>query len=335
MGEVVMKKFFDKENFILSTFDDKQRKQSLVVSILVMVAFILSAFTFFNFLFGFVDAMGSIVSGSPDVAVKDLLRSVPTFLSFFMSVWTLLLFHASFRNVSEERRNKSLFRNAIAIICFGGLAIVYVVIGLIVGKYKSLVEGSPSPIYPLDIVLYSLVFIALGVCTILYLKKFAAKAPYLVPSRGPIVTKARFIYCFGVSIWMLCAFYGCSAFILGLFIVDFLHGHAFYGISLLLVYLLSALMLAIWEFYYNELKEEKRKEFLLPLAIVGLGCSVIVMALYFISLGTDLDAPSNMGFGVLPIAFAASVNMATLVMVFSPFIVSVVALIKGLLARKK
>lgn len=330
-----MKKFFDKENFILSTFDDKQRKQSLVVSILVIVAFILSAFTFFNFLFGFVDAMGSIVSGSPDVAVKDLLRSIPTFLSFFMSVWTLLLFHASFRNVNEERRNKSLFKNAIAVIAFGGLAIVYVIVGLIIGKYKSLVEGSPSPLYPLDIVLYALVFIALGVLTLLYLKKFSAKMPYVVTSRGPIVTKARFVYCFGVSIWMLCAFYGLSAFIIGLFIVDFIHGHAFYGIALLLAYLLPALMLAVWELYYNELKEEKRKEFLFPLSLVALGCSVVVMALYFVSLGTDLDAPSNMGFGVLPIAFAASVNMATLVMVFSSFIVSVVALIKGLIYRKK
>ena len=54
-----------------------------------------------------------------------------------------------------------------------------------------------------------------------------------------------------------------------------------------------------------------------------------------IGLGTNLDAPSNFGFGTLPVAFAASVNIATLIVVATPLIVAVVALIKGLLLRKK
>ena len=79
----------------------------------------------------------------------------------------------------------------------------------------------------------------------------------------------------------------------------------------------------------------KAKEFLLPLAAVGLIVSIVVAAIYLIGLGTNLDAPSNAGFGVLPVAFAASVNIATLIIVFTPLIVSVVALIKGLIIRKK
>ena len=120
-----------------------------------------------------------------------------------------------------------------------------------------------------------------------------------------------------------------------MFIYDFAHEYAFYGIGLTFVFLLPPVQMLVWEFYYNELKEEKRKEVLLPLAIVSLIASVVVIALYMISLSTNKDAPSNAGFGMLPVAFAASVNIATLLVVFTPLIVSVTALIKGLLLRKK
>ena len=108
MGEMVMKKLFSKDNFVTPTFDKKQYKQSLITNCLLVVFFIISAFTFLNMLYAFVDVIGSIVSGSIDVAIKDLLRSVPIFLCFFMSCWTLLLLHGYYRNASDERRKKSL-----------------------------------------------------------------------------------------------------------------------------------------------------------------------------------------------------------------------------------
>ena len=328
-----MKKFFEKAAFLFEDFNGKQRMQSTFVSFLMIIFFLAASFNFFNALYGFADAVGSIVSGSPDVAIKDLLRSLPVILTCFMCIWTLLLLQANFRNI-EERRMKSTFKDGICLVAFSGVNIIYILVCRIVGKFSSLVEGSPSAIYPLDAFLFSFLFLAIGIFAILYAKKFNEKMPYEVPSRGPIVTRARFIYCFGVSIWMLVALFGFSAGIYSIFIYDFVHGFAFYGIAVIIAYLLSPIMLMVWQFYYNELKEEKRKEFLLPLAILGLCCSIIAIALYMISLGTSLDAPSNAGFGMFPVAFAASVNIATLVMVFTPLIVSVVALIKGLLARK-
>ena len=251
-----------------------------------------------------------------------------------MSIWTILLLQASFRNI-EERRLKSYKKNAIALLVFAGVTIVHVLVMRIIGKYSSLVEGSPSPLYPLDSILYSLLFIAIGVFTLIYLNKLQEKLPYVAPSRGPIVTKARGLYCTFVTFWMLIALFTFAAFFLGLFIIDFQHGYQFYSVMLLIAYALSFLFMLVWEFYFNELKEEKKKEFLLPLSIVGLGLSVIVMILYFVSLGLNLDGPANIGFGILPVAFAASVNMATMIVVATPFIVSLVAFIKGLIARKK
>lgn len=330
-----MKKYFDKENFVLSGFDQKQRRQSLVVSILLIVFFIISAFSFMNALYCFADAVGSAVSGSMDVMSHDLTRSAPIFLVLFMSLWTLFILQALFRNV-EGRLIKSLYKDSICLIAFGGVNIVYIVVGLISKTYLSIVEGSPTRLFPLDTLLLSVVFIALGVCIILYLKKLQAKHPYLVDhSRGNIVKKARGAYCTFLSFFMLIALFGLAAGLYSLFIYDFKHGYAFYGIMTILVYLLSPCILGFWEFYYNELKDEKKKEFLLPISIVSCGMSLILTVLYFVALGTNMDAPANAGFGMFPVAFAASVNIATLLVVFSPLIFSVTALIKGLIARKK
>lgn len=330
-----MKKFFSKDSFILSTFDKKQRLQSLIVALVLIVLFIFSAYTFFNALYVFSDCIGSIVCASMDAALRDFTRSLPIFLSCFMSIWALLLVHGVFRNASDDRRRKSMKKDAIVLLAFAGVNFLYIIIGLIIKKYHSLVEGAPSPLFPLDSILFSLIFVALGVFVLIYLSKLEEKLPYVVPSRGPIVTKARGAYCTFVSLWMLIALFSFAAFTLSIFIYDFAHEYVFYGIALLLVYCVNTLFIAVWEFYYNQLKEENKKSFLLPLAIVGLVVSVLTIVIYMVGLGSDIDAPSNAGFGMLPITFSASVNMATLVVVFTPLIVSIVALIKGLLARKK
>ena len=335
MGEILMKKFFRKENFLLFTFNAYQKKQSFCIALALIVFFVFSAFTFFNALYAFADCIGSIVSGSMDAALRDAIRSLPLFISCFMSIWALLLFHGLFRNASDEKRVKSIKKNAIALLAFAAVNFVAIIIMLIVGKFHSLVEGSPSPLYPLDSILYSLIFVALGVFGLIYLNKLQEKLPYTVPSRGPVVKKARGLYCTFMSFWMLIAIFSFAACAIGLFIHDFANGYLFFSIALILVYFINFLFLAVWEFYYNELKEENKKVFLLPLAIVGLVISAIVAILYFVGLGANLDGPSNAGFGILPVAFAASVNIATLIVVFTPIIVSVVALIKGLLARKK
>ena len=330
-----MKNLFSKENFLFTDFDSKQRRQSVVVAIILMVLYLFASFIFMNMLYCFADMVGSIVSGSPDVMIIDFLRSVPIFLSFFITVWTMLLVHAFFRNVNDAKRLRSLQKDAIAIICMAGTNLIYIIVGVNAGNYHSIVEGSPSPLYPLDAWIYSACFLLLAVFALVYRKKIEPKHPYLVPSRGPIVTKARFGYCLGVTLWMLVSLFCFAGFWMGWFIIDFAHGYLGYSLALLLVYFVNACFFIVWEFYYNELKPEARKKVLLPLALIALGVAVLSAAIYFIALGNNLDGPANVGFGVLPVAFAASVNIATMLVVATPIIVSITALIKGLIIRKK
>ena len=288
-----------------------------------------------NVVYALTDIGGCVISGSPDVAIKDFFRSLPIFLSFLMTLWTLLMLHGLYRNVNEERRNKSILKNSICLIVFSGINILYIILGLIIGKYLSFVEGAPSPLYPLDAFLYSFVFLAIGILGLLYLKKWQEKRPFEAPSRGPIVTKCRWLYCIFMAFWMLIAIYSFIGGMLTIFIFDFSEGRAFFGIATVFMFLVNAFYMGVWEFLYNNLKEEKKKELLFPLSLLGIGVAVFVAFLFLLSYQLNLEAPSNGGFGMFPIAYGANTNLLILLITFTPLIVSVTALVKALIYRRK
>ena len=331
MGEMVMKKMFDRNNFVNADLSGKQKKHSLAVTLCLALLFVISAFTFMNFLYCLSDCIGSIVCASVDVALRDALRSLPIFLSFFVTLSGLMVAHTFYRNESGEILQKRVKKHALIGIVTGAVIIVYVFVMLIAGKYLSIAEGAPSRLYPLDSVLYALLFIALDAFILLT----GASNRYDGPSRAPLLNKGRGCKCFFRTIWLLIGLYGFCGFFYSIFIVDFSNGYVFYSIAVMLVSLVAFLSVAVWELYYNNLTSEKKKELTLPLAIVSLAVSVVMVIVYFIALKGNLDGPSNVGFGILPIAFSASVNFATLLVVATPLIVSVTALIKGLVRKKK
>ena len=319
---------------VLCGLDKKQKKQNLVVTLAVMLFFVLSAFTWMNFLYCLSDCIGSIVCASVDVSLRDALRSVPIFLSFFLSLSGLMVAHTFYRNESPEILKKKAKKHAAIGVVIGVILIVYVIVGLVTGRYLSIVEGAPSCIYPLDSVLYALFYIALGVCVRVYFKKTDGRN-FVGPCRAPIQKKGRFVRSFFRAFWLLFALYGFCGFFYSLFIVDFTDGYVFYSIAIMLVSLLAFLTLAVWELIYNNKTAEKRRRMTLPLALVSLCVSVAAAVIYFIALKGNLDGPANVGFGILPIAFSASVNFATLLVVATPLIVSLVALIKGIFRAAK
>ena len=326
MGEMVMK-MFDKSDLVTSNLDAKQKKQSLIATLSVIILFALSAFTFMNFLYCLSDCIGSIVCGSPDVAVHDAIRSVPLFLSFFMTLAGLMVAHTFYRNESESKLRVRAKKHARIGIVIGAIIIVYVFLMRFTGTYLSLLEGAPSPLYPLDSVIYALIFIVLGIIVLIYVKIGA----YRGPSRPSIQTRGKGVRSFFRALWLVIGLYGFCGFFYSIFIVDFRNGYLPYSLAMMLVSLVAFLTVAVWELFYNAFTAEKRKKLTLPLAIVSLAVSVGAAFLYFLALKGNLDGPANVGFGILPIAFSASVNFATLLVVATPLIVSVVALIKGII----
>lgn len=334
MGEMVMKKL-SQTDFVFSGLDKKAKKHDLLSSCSVAVFFLLSAVTFMNVLYCLSECIGSIVCASPDVALRDAIRTVPIFLSFFMSLSGLMTAQSFYRNESAGILRKKAKKHAMIGIVTGAVIILYVIVMRIAGRYLSLWEGSPSPLYPLDAMIYAALFIILGVLVLRYFKAKAEKIPYLGPSRAPIQKHGRFIRSFFRTFWLMIALYGFTGFFYSLFIVDFQNGYLPYSLAHLAISLTAFLSLAVWEFFYNDLTAEKRKEVTLPLALVSLVFSILSAVFYFLALKGNLDGPANVGFGILPIAFSANVNLPILIVVAAPLIVSVTALIKGLFRLKK
>lgn len=321
MGEMVM--------------DKKQKSQSMLVTIAVCFFFVISAFTFMNALYCLSDIIGSTVSGSVDIALRDILRSIPVFLSFYLTLSGLMVAHTFYRNESPAILRKNAKKHATIGIALGAVIILYVIIMLIAGKYLSIVEGSPSPFYPLDAVLYAVLYIIFGMLVHMYFKKHEDADLYNGPVRAPISNKWKIIKCFFRMFWLYFALYGFCGFFYSFFIVDFTIGYVGYSLVMMMISLVVFLSLAVWELYYNNLSEEKRRAVTLPLGIISLAATVISAVLFFTVLKRNLDGPSNVGFGVLPVAYSASVNVATFLVILVPIIVSVVALIKGLFRRKQ
>ena len=329
MGEMVMKTLFDRRS-VLSGLDARQKKQAGAVMLGVAVCFAFSAFTFMDFLYCLSDCIGSVVCGGLDIALRDALRSLPVFLSFFLSLSGLLGAHAFYRNEGGDILRKRAKSCAVFAVVLGAVIAFYVLAMRIAGRYLSLTEGGPSRLYPLDALLYAMLYIACGASVLAHLKRspdFAGPCRAPIPRRGKVV---RYVFRF---LWLLIALYGFCGFFFGLFILDFSAGYVPYTLAFLLVSLVAFLSIAVWELYYNNLTEAARRAVTLPLALVSLAVSLATAATYFFTLKHNLEGPANVGFGVLPVAMSAGVNLATLLVVLTPLIVSVAAIVKGLRIR--
>ena len=333
MGEMVMKNDLDRNGCVLSGLGSKQKKQAVGVLIALVFFFVISAFTFMNFLYCLSDCVGSIVCGSPDVSLRDALRSLPIFLSFFMTLSGLMTVHTFYRNESSDLLRRRAKKHALIGICFGVFIIVYVIAGVISGRYLSITEGAPSALYPLDAVLYSLGFIVFGVFILRYFRK--TSEPFSGPSRAPIPKRFRILRCTVRSLWLLIGLYGFCGFFYSFFILDFSAGYQAYTAAAMLVSLGAFLSVAVWELYYNNLTEEKRRAAALPLGLISLPLSVGVMIFYLLALKGNLDGPSNVGFGIIPIAYASGMNVSMVLVVPVPLIVSVTAIVKGIYRKAK
>ncbi len=328
-------KMFDKDNFVCSGLDGKRKKQNILLICCLTVLYVISAFTFMNFLYCMAECIGSVVSGSPDVAIRDAIRSMPVILTFFVTLGGLMICQSLYRNERDGRAMKLVRKHAWITVVIGAVIVLYIVAMRIAGRYISLVEGAPSPIYPLDALLYALLFVLLGAGTLVYAKKYAVGHPFEGPERPLTVKKTRIFHNIFTSIWLLISLYGFCGFFYSLFIVDFRHGYLPYTLAAMFASLVAFCTFAVWELYYNSLRPEKRREQLLKIAVISLIVSIMSAAFYFAALKFNLDGPANVGFGILPVAFAASVNIATLIVILAPLVVSICALVKGLAMRKR
>lgn len=320
-----------KEHFICSGLSAKGKKESLVYALLTAAAFIVGAFTFWEFLYQFCNMIGSIVSGTPTQALAQLVRMLPLVLTAVTYLFYGVALTSAFRARNQAVRGKIIARAGVTSAVLGALVLLYTLVGRFAGIYSSLVEGNPSPLYPLDHAFGGLLFIAIGLLAWRY-----AKA---LPKKGSALPESSFVRKGGTRALMvlsymvaLCSFAACFY---AFYVVDWTHGGLFFNVMLVLNYFSAFLMAAVYRFVYAEMKEEYRPQAKICLGFSFLVLNAILFGLYMLSVQLQNEAPNLNAFGILPIEFTASFNAFLPIFVLNNLVGPLVAGLKGIAAKKK
>lgn len=331
-----MKNYLSKEYRAYRSFSKEQKKVYWILGIVSAVLYILLAFSMFESLFVLCNGIGSIASGSPDVAIRDFLRMLPLFFVTGILTHLSIALVNVINETSAEKRASRIKKNSIEMIVIGAILFLYVIIMVIAKQYASLVEGYPFALFPLDGALFGLLAIILGVLGLLYLKKYLPKHPFVLPYQVNNKGIARRIFdrIFYV-LFLLGSAYSFAALVQSTYIIDWTHGHIFYSLMLDLTFLIAVFEFIDYRYYFMGLKEEYRVDAEGKMGLYVLIHGVVVFILYILAFSLDHDAPNVACFGLLPVEYTASMNGATYLYILFNIVPGLVAFIKSIIDKKK
>lgn len=320
-------KYIDKSYRVTSNSSDNANRNFLIANIIQGCVFIAGAFAFFEALCLVCNMIGSIVCSAPYQALDELIRVLPILVVLFGFVFLNNAVH----NYTTAK-DKKVMRKAVAAIAIGGFALLYVIVGLFTGTYRSIVEGYPTALFPLDFMFLCLAYIGIGIgLIVLKNKQISFEMPECQDNKGKIIKVFDNIF---YTIFMMAALFGCAAVIYSTWVVDWAHGHTFFNIMLVLLFLTPVADVALWKYIFFPLKEEYKNPFQVRVGIIVLAINVLIFGLYLIALQNDPSAPNDAAFGILPVEYTASVNASTYIYGIVNLAGPIVAVVKGLVKRK-
>lgn len=294
-------------------------------SILSVLLFAFGGVVFWEFLYEFCNMVGAVVSGTPSQALAEAGRMLPVILCAAASV---VLNACAFgaRRAAPEKRARRWRGGGLAAIVLGAAVTLSVLLGLMRGTYFGLVEGNPTLLFPLDVLLVGLGIAAYGVFGRVYAKRLDAKTPEL-----PAGPKGRWDFFHCVSVMITLSSFGACVY--GFWTLDWAHGDVFFNVVLWLNYFAAVLQASLYRFVYAEGAAEKRREIHRKLAGMVLVWNVVLLGLYFLAVQVMNEAPNANAFGLLPIEFTASFHAFPVVMLLNNVLGPLAALLKSF--RKK
>lgn len=302
-------------------------KEKRFYGILSIALFVINAFTFWEFIFELCHMAGCIVSGTPSEAIRELWRMFPLILTAFVEIYLASYVFKAYCTEKADRRARVWVRNGYIASALGLIVVVYTLVGMLTGRYERIVEGFPSPLFPLDMIIGGLLIAAFGVFSVVYGRRIERKGRVLAFSRIK-----GFFRLFHVISYMM-ALCGFAAFAYGLFDVDFSHGNIFFNIMLLLNYLTAAVMALVYRFVYAESDRLVRTSRRLSLSFLIV--NILLFGLYLLSVQLENEAPNLNAFAILPIEFTASFNAFMIAYGLNNIVVPLGAFVRGLLKKDK
>lgn len=295
-------RIFKKENRL--SLSAKERKTAVFYTVFFAVFFLLSALLMWTFVCSLCHMIGSVVCSSPAQAVVEMMRMMPLYLLAWSSAGIGIAALSLGRTEKAPDRAQRFSSAGYVMIAIGAVAALWVIIGLIVGKYEKLVEGYVFPLFPLDMLLGGLLEMLLGKHALTYAKR-------LKKSGNPQTNSGKkdsILFRVGRTASYILAACGFAAFFLGIFTMDWRHGNLFFNLMLLLCYASPVCMLAAYRYVTTDLTEEMRPFAQKQLSLLFLIANALLLALYLLAVQIENEAPNLNAFSVLPIEFTASFN---------------------------
>ncbi len=330
-----MVKFWKKENRASSALSAGAKRERLVYYLIASGLFVLGSFLLFELLYDVCNIIGSIVSKTPSEGLKQLKRMLPLMLFTVAIVHFAISLRCAYRAKNEGGRVATFAYNGWISVGFGGAIILYIVVGLITGEYAKLVEGYPSLLFPLDLILCGAALIANGVFVYLYSRKLKEKPselPYRVDERNKHLRRADNVF---YTIAYLIVSFSFASLCYTPFVMDFCNGYIFFNVMMIMVHLTAVASFAFYVFAYGGLQEGSKAKAQREYAIVWLIVNALVWILYVVSLQLFPDAPNLNAFGLLPIEYTASVNAFMYIYLLHNIAAPTSALLKTCIGKKK
>ncbi len=297
-----------KENRAYSTFCRRAKIERNVYFVIATVLFILSSFLTFEFLYEGANILASIISNTPNEAIRQFTRMVPIFVLTIAMVHLNIALRCIYKAHTQQSRFNGLRHNSRVTFCFGAFIVIYVIIGLVSGMYSSAIEGYPSLLYPLDMLFVGCLLMGIKVAECFYedyIKKHPIELPLYDDKRNPHLRRVDHVF---YSISYIIALISFASNIYSFFVMDFTHGNIFFNVMMILVQLLAWLTPMFYIFVYDEAKPELKNKIQSQYSLIIFAINLLVWILYLIANQLQPHAPNLNAFGLLPIEYTASIN---------------------------
>ena len=331
-----MAAYLTRNDRIKTQLSPEARRERRFYMFLSVIAFIPGAFALWEINYELWNMIGSVASGSPDMALTEALRMVPLYMAGAALILFLVYTNGAYRAKNEKARIRKWLAGGTVTVILGVITAAYVVIGVVLGEYGELIEGYVSPLYPLDMLLAGVVFIGIGFLSIHYAAVLRRK-----PSALPYVTdKGLFglrLCTFGClrALGLAMAMIGFAASVWGIFVLDFTHGYLMYSIVLWLNYFTAFAMYFAYKYIFCETKPEIRGTAAVKLGAIFLIVNVVLFALHLVTVQIWNEAPNVAAFGILPADFLSSMNVFAVAYGLNNILTPIVAIARGLVMEKK
>lgn len=319
-----------------ATLNKQAKHESLQYWILtgvLLFVYMCAAVAFFENLREICNILGAIVEKSPWQAKTHFVRDLPNLFFNFGVMYLLSFVFRLFRSPDVETQHFLVKKGSITLICFGGAAFLSLLIQLLTGNF-SLIEGHPTPLYPLDLLLATLFMIGLGVTLLVLYPKYhfldalVGKAPKYSVKRQ--VGRAIL-----GTIYMMVAVFAFVGIISPLFMLNYDRSAALFTIALIMTFLSILSGLAVYQFIYPRLKDEDKDNCQFFANINLLFLDIIATMFYLLAIYQNPNVSYEVANSILVIDFTASKNAYPYIFGLALYVPLIVSAVKLALRKKK